>query len=232
MDRVKFYFNQLAEIAFPVTCVCCGCSTIYKRNYLCSWCLNERFEPAIVDKWELFPEVVWKQFALWKFDKGGYLQQLLHGLKYQNLRGVGEELGYILGNTFLSSVSDELVKIVAGNEPLLVPVPLHRHKQRKRGFNQARAIAMGISRAANWDIIDKGSLIREKNTKTQTGLNLSQRSDNLEKAFTILKGDFLENRLPVIVDDVFTTGATTFELAKTLSDAGAERVAILTVCKA
>lgn len=232
MMRITNLLKQYTDIVFPVICVCCGCSAGQRYKYICDWCVNERFEPAQPERNEIFPECVRIQFSLWNFDKGGYLQQLLHDLKYNNLRGVGEELGYLLGRKFIQGCPEDFSTEFETKKPVLVPVPLHRSKRRKRGFNQARVISEGIIKVTDWDIVDLGAIIRVKSTKTQTGLNLAQRSENLNNAFKIVHNDDLNEMIPIIVDDVFTTGATTFELAKTLADAGAGKSVILTIAKA
>jgi ComF family protein len=232
MIRITNVIRHFTDIVFPVICVCCGCSTGQRYKYICEWCENERFEPAQEEKNEIYPEFIRMQYSLWNFDKGGYLQQLLHDLKYGNLRGVGEELGHLLGKKFCQSCPADLATDMENMKPILVPVPLYRTKRRKRGFNQARVICNGLNFATNWNIVGSGTIIRIKSTKTQTGLNLAQRSVNLKNAFKIIRNHELKGAIPVIVDDVFTTGATTFELAKTLADAGAAKSVILTVAKA
>ncbi len=232
MIPVRKLISQFADIVFPVTCVCCGCAAASENKYICDWCENERFEYAHPEQGDILPDIVQTQFSLWNFDKGGYLQQMLHDLKYNNLKEVGVELGYILGKKFIRSCSVNSISHIENKKPVIVPIPLHQSKQRKRGFNQARAIGMGIQRATNWEIIDMGTILRVKNTKTQTGLNLAQRSDNLKSAFKLVHENWIKEVIPVIADDVFTTGATTFELAKTLADHGSGKSVILTVAKA
>jgi ComF family protein len=117
-------------------------------------------------------------------------------------------------------------------EPLLIPVPLHRKKQRKRGYNQARVLANGISNRSGWPVVAEQSVVRVKNTITQTGLSSSERQNNLEGAFTLSQPIDYDKQIPVLVDDVFTTGATTFELARVLNVTAARKAVILTVASA
>ncbi len=232
MMILKKIIGQLSEIAFPVTCVCCSCSVAGYYKHICEWCEKERFEPAISLKGDILPEFIFLQFSLWNFDKGGYLQQMLHDLKYNNIRSVGEELGFLLGKSFLKSYSDSVSLFTDEKRPVLLPVPLHRSKLRKRGFNQARVISEGINRATSWEIAPIDTLVRVKRTNTQTGLSLAERSDNLKDAFLISDQEFLSGVIPIIVDDVFTTGSTTFELANTIAQSGKAKSVILTVAKA
>lgn len=232
MEIFKKIYQSLTEIAFPPTCVCCGTSTNSEERFICSLCRKDRFESAADAPAGILPDNIRFVDTMWYFDKGGYLQGLLHQLKYHYLRGVGVELGYLLGKDFLHRHSqDELDEMDLLN-PVIVPIPLHPSKKRKRGYNQARALAEGVSKSTGWEVIPEEFVERIKKTKTQTGLNLKQRSDNLKSAFKITDPQFLKNRLTIIVDDVFTTGATTFELARALHKENGQHSGILTVARA
>ncbi len=113
----------------------------------------------------------------------------------------------------------------------LLPVPLFPVKQRERGFNQAERLARRLGAAVNVPIrID--ILKRVLPTPTQTRLSRSQRAENMRHAFA-LKGEHrLKGATFVLIDDVFTTGATTSACAKLLLKAGAEHVAVWTVARA
>jgi ComF family protein len=232
MKIVKKFLTPYRDVIFPATCVCCGSSVAGDDTFLCVWCKNERFEPAGFTDGEILPEMIRFRFAMWHFDKGGYLQKLLHDLKYQFLRGAGRELGEYAGHMFLARTDERLLEEIGKQDPLLVPVPLHPSKRRKRGYNQAMALAEGVSRVTSWDVAGQGTVLRVKKTKTQTGLDISRREKNLEGAFSIKNGVPFQNRFPVIVDDVFTTGATTFEMAKTILQEVKGRAGIITAAKA
>jgi ComF family protein len=198
--------------------------------------LSNRFEDAnpnneYVSSDSLLPDGVVVQHALWEFDKGGELQDLLHQLKYERLTTIGRDLGRALGKRMQNHPT--VVDLVADNESVVVPVPLHYRKYRYRGFNQAFKLAQGFHEV--WDTIpicDIGDVVRVKNTRSQTGFNLEKRIDNMQKAFKVRNKTLINHRLCIIIDDVFTTGATTFELAETLNTAGAGTVIILTVAQA
>ena len=110
----------------------------------------------------------------------------------------------------------------------LVPVPLHRWRQARRGFNQATELARGL--AAETGIPLAANLRRVRATAPQSGLSAGQRRSNLRGAFAIAGG--LEYRRPLIVDDVITTGHTCDQLARVLLAAGAQSVEVLAVARA
>jgi ComF family protein len=233
--KIKRLLNGLGKIAFPDVCVCCGVEATEREGHICSFCLEDRFELA--NKYfgqscsdTLLPEYIEVQHALWNYDQGGVLQDLLHNLKYEHLTGIGVELGEKLGQ---SMVKHPFINERCENEQaVLVPVPLHFLKFRKRGFNQAFMIAKGIQRVLEIPICDVDAVLRRKNTRSQTGFTLSQRIANMEGAFRVKKPETFKNKLTVIVDDVFTTGSTTFELASTLKTVGCGDVFIVTVAQA
>lgn len=219
------------EFLFPVVCPCCGSSIHQPGKHLCNWCSKKRFEDAEIDENLLLPDSVKFQYSMWNFDKGGYLQQMLHNLKYNYLQSVGEDLGNILAEKFLSVNHIQLDELFRQGEPVIVPVPLHKSKLRKRGFNQAGALAKGFAKRTGWQIIPQGHVQRIKRTKTQTGLSAEKRTSNLRNAFLLKERAELEDKTPIIIDDVFTTGATTFELAGVLHQKSNPSV-IVTVAKA
>lgn len=224
----KKWLSACLNVVFPSVCACCGLSTSHSNRYICYWCRNERFAPPPVNGQIILPQAAAGVHSMWMFDKGGYLQDLLHNLKYNFLRDVGLELGEYLGR----SVTAEKMTGLHTKTPLLLPVPLHTSKRRKRGFNQARAIAQGVSSVTGWEVIPRGIIERVKKTSTQTGLNSTRRAKNLQGAFHIHEPEYMDDCLPVIVDDVFTTGATTFELIRALGLPENSKAFVITVARA
>jgi ComF family protein len=112
----------------------------------------------------------------------------------------------------------------------IVPVPLHPVKQREREFNQAARLAAHLSRAANLPL-NESWLRRVVPTSTQTRLTRQQRTANMRGAFALADGVKLRGERVIVVDDVFTTGATTSACAKVLLRAGAGEVCVWTVSR-
>lgn len=222
----------IIEVPFPNVCVACNLKLSISEKFVCKVCLYERFERANPEQVRcsgeiLLPEGITIQHALWIFDKGGELQELFHHLKYSRLVGIGEDMGEALGNNLLEN---EHFKVL--NEPVLIPVPLHPKKKRIRGYNQAYHISKGMENVMDVSIISEEAVTRIKNTKTQTGFSLEKRRRNIAEAFYVNKDELIKGRDCIIVDDVFTTGATAFELAKTLTMSGAVKIGIVTVAQA
>lgn len=236
MSKFLHIANGFKRVVFPNVCVCCGREHTEEERQICSFCLRDRFEDGNpqnekVSSDSLLPDGIVVQHALWQFDKGGDLQNLLHQLKYERLTTVGRDLGRALGRRVQNHPG--IKDLFDHHESVIVPVPLHYLKYRYRGFNQAFKLAQGFQEV--WEevpVCKIDDIVRIKNTRSQTGFSLEKRLENMQKAFSIKNRTLIKNRLCVIIDDVFTTGATTFELSDTLIEAGAGPVIILTVAQA
>jgi ComF family protein len=224
------------EMLFPEVCVCCGLPTHSDGNMMCPFCQDSAFDKAMLvgvksGKGVILPNEIDFQYALWKYDKAGGLQKIMRMIKYGGMGRLGFELGVLVGSEFMkSTIWDQLVcqKV----EPVLLPVPLHPKKKRYRGYNQAQLIATGVSEITGIPIMDEHIVVRNKFTITQTGQNLEGRMKNLQEAFKVQQPNQVSGKRVIIIDDVFTTGATAFALSKILKDSGMEKSGILTVCMA
>lgn len=110
---------------------------------------------------------------------------------------------------------------------LLVPVPLHTRRLKERGFNQALLLAQAFPEKP----LAREALIRVRHTLPQTGLNPKERRENVRKAFAVPRPEEVKGKHILMVDDVYTTGATVRECARVLFKAGAKEVNVLTVAR-
>ena len=114
---------------------------------------------------------------------------------------------------------------------LIIPVPLHPKRLRWRGFNQALLLARQLSRAYGI-ATDPFVLRRIKETPPQTQLNEEERRRNVRGAFALAPGRSLKGKKVLLVDDVYTSGATVNECSRTLTTSGAEQVCVVTLARA
>lgn len=142
---------------------------------------------------------------------------------------MGIQVGRLLGERLLGHPL--FVPLNAGDYRIL-PVPLHPLRLMQRGYNQARLIARGISLQSGIPLVSKGVVIRNRHTRSQTGFSLSQRIKNVRNAFDITIKREIAGKKLIITDDVFTTGATSFELSGICRNAGAVSIIILTAAQA
>ena len=161
----------------------------------------------------------------------GALRDLIHLLKYEQVRPAAAVLG--------SFLREALAKLELPASTLLVPVPLWTGKRRNRGFNQAEEIARALVRTlasggtASTSIqLDTTSLVRQRETVSQTGLTRHQRRANVRGAFAVVRPQAVAGRNILLMDDVMTTGTTAGECARMLLRAGAKQVFVATVARA
>ncbi len=157
------------------------------------------------------------------------LRELIHLLKYGGVRPAANVLGRMLAEAIATLESE-----FSADAVVVVPVPLHRTKLRQRGFNQAELIAraaMKIKRPANRLRLCVGVLERKRETASQIGLTSHQRRENLRGAFGVAHPEAVKGGEVLVVDDVYTTGATVSECARVLLRAGATKVGVATVAR-
>jgi len=159
----------------------------------------------------------------------GGLRELIHLLKYHQVRPAANVLGRMLAETI-----EDLQPLFATEEILVVPVPLHARKLRQREFNQSELIAraaLKLKPAAARLQLSASLLERRRETKSQIGLSRHQRRENIRGAFVVARPDEIRGREILLVDDVFTTGTTVSECARVLRRAGASKVYVATVAR-
>lgn len=159
--------------------------------------------------------------ALFRFEKKGIVQQLIHGLKYKGY----QDIGFVLGNW----LGAELSELDAYRDvDVVIPVPLHKKKLRSRGFNQVEKFGQQIALALEAEYVDD-VLIKISNTKSQTKKGRIARWVNSDELFALTNGETIENKHILIVDDLITTGATLEACIVILNQAKNIKISIATM---
>jgi ComF family protein len=159
----------------------------------------------------------------------GGLRELIHMLKYQQVRPAANVLGRMLAEVIAGFQASR-----SGAQILVVPVPLFAGKLRQRGFNQAELIAraaLKLNQGQTGLSLEPKLLARVRETQSQIGLTRHQRRENLRGAFAVTEPGKISGRDVLLVDDVFTTGTTASECSRVLRKAGASRVWVATVAR-
>ncbi|MBQ3689671.1 MAG: ComF family protein [Bacteroidales bacterium] len=163
--------------------------------------------------------------AFLKFDKHENTQRLLHALKYFNQPEVAVKMGRIAGYQLKNYSRFK-------DCDFILPIPMHPDKQKKRGYNQAERISFGLSQVLNIPIEER-ILKKIINTKSQTRMNKIQRKENSQNAYCAQRIEELSRKHFLIVDDVFTTGATLEVCAEALHKVMPEsKISIFALAKA
>lgn len=206
------------DFLFPPACVVCG---KIDKNWLCSKC------QARVERLEKSCEV---QIENKKYEK------LLYIFKYESLiRKL--VLGYKFSNK--AYINNFFANMIVKNEKnckllkqydMIIPVPMHKKKMQKRGYNQTELISEKV--AIQLGIENKPNILEKVvNTTTQSKLGGKARQTNIQHAFFIKNDVEVEDKKIILLDDIYTTGATSEECSRILKDAGAKDVLVLVLAK-
>jgi competence protein ComFC len=207
-------FRSIGEAFFPpdASCsICRGEKGMLKGIGICLDCyLNLIFKGKEDRAWEL-PFI-----AALHYDGEG--AHMVRRLKYEGQRYLARTLAHLMADAFVQNGWEK--------PDVLIPVPLHIKRRRKRGYNQSELLCRELSPILNVPY-DGNALVRVKNTRSQTGLNREDRIGNMDGAFTLRAGWNPAWLNILLVDDVCTTGATLCECAKVLAHYGARDVRAL-----
>ncbi|MFP4025363.1 MAG: ComF family protein [Thiohalospira sp.] len=226
IEPVKDFFNLI----FPDLCVVCNQHLISQEKLICTSCLYNLPKTNFhSDKENPVSQLFWGRTnieyatSFYFYNKGSQYQDMMHKFKYHGYK----EIGFILGNYFGSQLKNTAFKKV----DIIMPVPLHKSKQKKRGYNQSELIARGLSESMQKKI-DSRNLIREVATSTQTRKSRFARWKNVEKIFKLKNPDTVKGKHVLLVDDVVTTGSTLEACANVILEIPETKVSIATLAVA
>ena len=223
--------EHFLELFFPRLCLICGEKLLAQERFVCLRCQlhlprTDFYLAGETSLEQLFYGriPVEKACAYFEFKKGSNYQNILHQLKYRGQKEIGE----FFGERFAAEL------MLSGLFPLpdyLCPVPLHRRKERKRGFNQSYHIAVGLSRQLHVPVL-ADNLRRIADTASQTRKSRYERWENVENMFEVVDPSLFDGKHLVLVDDVVTTGATLESCAAAVLSCCDAKISILTLAMA
>jgi len=208
-NLVCFECLDKIEKNLPPFCLKCGRHLDAKaiQQNTCLSCCNENF---YFDR----------AFSPCKYTSS--IKQLIHEFKYNGKDYLGKPLGSLM-NTFIKNYSVPIEHL-----DFIIPVPLHKSRLREREFNQAEILSHQIAREFKKEILSE-ILVRNKPTQSQTELKIQDRQKNVDNSFWVNRPEFIKDANLLLIDDVLTTGATASQAAKTLKEAGAKIVLLMTL---
>ena len=230
-DSQIMIYDAFLTLAYPQVCAICGCSVEQRKlGVACEVC------------WKNTPVFTGEETICWKC--GGVRCRRCDSQSFTAARAVGPYEGALRESVLLlkqqpnlSAHVEALLVGAASREPLtsstkIVPVPLHPKRVRSRGFNQAFVIAQALAKSLGLPL-DDVSLVRVSSSeKYRAGLDAKGRAETVAGAFEVRHPRLVENEDILLVDDVFTTGATVSACAEVLAEAGARNVFVLTLARA
>ena len=225
--------NDFIGLIFPRICACCGNSLWKHEEIICTSCNfrlprtgfhMEADNPASRTFWGRVE--IENASACFFFNKGNRIQRLMHLLKYKGRKDIGVFIGEIHGRLLRQAPHYR-------NAEIILPVPLHKKKLMKRGYNQSEQYAIGLARTMQIPV-DPYLLERVHFTETQTKKSRYGRWQNVEGLFRVNNVSKLEGKHVLIVDDVITTGATLEACISAVSHIPGIRISVaaiaITVC--
>lgn len=225
-------WSDLRDFFFPRMCLGCGRKLLFSERGLCVNCLMELPKTHILNTPENEMEkCLWthtqlqRASALYFYTKGGTLSKILQGMKYQHRKTLCVQMGRLIGTELRPSGFFQGIDC-------LIPVPLHPARLRQRGYNQSEMLAKGISAVTGIPLVTD-ALVRIHNNATQTHKSGSERWQNTQGLFAPTEhAGLLENKHVMLVDDVFTTGATLSACILALSSVESIQTSIVTLAYA
>lgn len=215
----SMFCSKCIDHVTPVSSPFCSkCGLMFKsrqgNSHLCGRCLTFDRKFGIARAFAVYDQAV---------------KTAIHQLKYNSALAAARPFGKLLFVTFMKYWDPSDIQVI-------IPVPLHVQRFRQRGFNQAALLIRDWPKTASKLNYSIGSvrfdvLVRERLTEAQVGKNRKNRAKNIRGAFAVKNDSAIKNKRVLVVDDVFTTGATADECARVLIESGADRVDVLTLAQ-
>lgn len=218
------FIDEFIHLIYPRLCPSCQRQLLVDERILCTHCVyylprtnyhKNNNHPLHRIFWGRVP--VENASAYFFYEKGSSYGRILHQIKYHGQKELGSAMGYMFGS--------ELKGSAFSGTDIIVPIPLHPKKERKRGFNQSAVIAGGIAGALEKTVNDK-VLTRIVENPTQTSKSRYERWENVMGIFRVTDPDAIENKHILLVDDVLTTGSTVEASAAALLEVSGVKVSI------
>ena len=228
MPILKDYLSAFIYIFFPNSCLACGGVIEQGEECICTVCrVSFPRTNFHLDKENILAQKFWGRtkvahaFAYLSFRKQGNVQSMLHYLKYKNAPEIGNIIGRWYGQELLEN---DFYK----NFDVIVPVPLHPKKLKKRGYNQSACFGEGLAEV--WEVPHlENALQKVEHTASQTKKSREERYNNMKKGFVVTNPSEIRGKNVLVVDDVVTTGATLEACMNLLLESGAKTVSLAAI---
>ncbi|MBI4712293.1 MAG: ComF family protein [Planctomycetes bacterium] len=241
---LKDLFYAVVDLVYPRYCLSCYKSLRTTKDfYLCAECISriDYINQAntcpkcgmdmgpytgghiVCEECHRHPPRFTRAFAVARYD--GIMRNVILEFKYRYGKVLTRPLGGLMVDAFNKTANGLKEKI-----DLVIPVPMHRSKLKKRGFNQSELLARYIAGSLGIGC-SVGNLAKVRPSADQAGLDAAARRENLKDAFAVTKPDEVKDKTILLIDDVLTTGTTASEVARTVKRVGAKEVYVLVLAR-
>lgn len=231
LNNLSTYIKSFIDLLFPRCCVVCGKTLTRSEEFLCTSC-NMSLPRT---NYHLLPDnpverLFWNKVKLerassyYYYYRGGEMRKIIHEMKYAKKKEIGAVMGRQMAAELKASGFFDGID-------LLMPVVLHKKKQRDRGFNQSEWIAKGIAAITKLPI-EMTAVKRVKHVETQTKKTPYQRFENVQHIFELEHPERLKGKHILVVDDVLTTGATATAFMESFANVENVKISLLTLAVA
>lgn len=230
--RIKYLWESAVDLLLPRTCPVCRQSLDTDERYLCRRCLaslpRTHFEDIPFNPFEqamMAGPRIERAVSYFYYDRGGAYASILHDIKYRGMPALGRWMAARAATDMAPGGCFDGIEAI-------VPVPMHRHKEIDRGYNQSRVIAEGLADVLRCDVVD--ALVATRGHATQTRKSVQERLDNMRDLFALdtARSPLVAGRHVLLVDDVVTTGATLLACARVLSTVPGVTISAFTLASA
>lgn len=220
--------SDILQVIFPTYCAACKYFLHKKESLICTNCrhklpiINPQKGSQLIKKQLLINSpIIHHTSVLFRYEKDSEIQSLIHNLKYKNPKKIGETLAYWHYNLLKKVLFTDKID-------LIIPVPMHNKRQRKRGYNQITYYAKTLAQVLNAKYLPK-VLIKTKETKTQSKQSRKERFTNMLDSFELNSEIDITGKHILLVDDIITTGATIQACVASLEKAKGVKISIAAI---
>lgn len=221
-------FADFLSLFYPKVCAACDGELLKGEESICLDCqLQLPYTGFINQTPNAVEQMFWGRVeiasaaAYLYFKKGSRTRKLMHRIKYKGEKELAQHIGKMMGEEMKRS---ERFKQIEG----IIPIPLHKRKLRKRGFNQSEWFAKGLAEKLEVEVITD-VLLKTSESKSQTKKNRWQRWLNMGEQFVVKQPETIAEKHILLVDDIVTTGATLEACIKLLQENTSCKISVATM---
>ena len=208
------FFRKILDYVYPKICGICG-KRIFSNSYTCANCLSilKCYRERIILNNSSY------DYMLNMYEYTGIIRRLVCKFKFRE--------GKYLAKTFAELIAKKIIQLDLKFD-IIIPVPVSLKRYFERGFNQCEEITKYIGKSLKKEI-NTDILLKMKNNKRQSILNIDERKNNVLNVYKVKYSEKIKNKTILLIDDIYTTGATINECAKMLKKYGAKKVLVITI---